>query len=371
MTPVLLVNAGSSSVRFALADIDADPPRVTTRTRAEQNDVVGDHALRDFVGGSGRQLAAVVHRVVHGGPDRQATAAFDGAVEVDVQRMAPLAPLHNPATLAWLRAGRDAWPSTLQLAVFDSGFFAGLPEVAASYALPAELCRRFGLKRLGFHGLAHRSLWETFSRRSPGRARRVISFQLGSGCSAAALLDGQPVDTSMGFSPLEGLMMRTRPGDVDPGILLHLLLQQGMPAAELGRLLDERSGLAGVSGTSGDVRELLASDRPEAVLAIDLFCHRARKYLGAFAAALGGCDAVLLGGGIAENAPLVRQRILSGLEALGLELDPGRNLDAGADGRISAEGSRVEAWVLPTDEETVMAEEAASWLARKTRGEVP
>jgi acetate kinase len=199
----------------------------------------------------------------------------------------------------------------------------------------------------------------------------VVSFQLGSGCSAAALLDGKPVDTSMGFTPLEGLMMRTRPGDVDPGILLHLLLQQGVSAAELGRLLDERSGLAGVSGTSGDVRELLASDRPEAALAIDLFCYRARKYLGAFAAALGGCDAVLLGGGIAENAPLVRQRILSGLEALGLELDLKQNQEAGADGRISAEASRVEAWVLPTDEETVMAQEAASWLASKTRGDAP
>ncbi len=371
MRPVLVVNAGSSSVRFARAELDPGGARVSARARVDGNRPSLD-ALREFAG-AGAELAAVAHRVVHGGPHRQATAAFDGAVEADVRAMEPLAPLHNPATLAWLALCRQAWPALPQLAVFDAGFFAGLPPVAATYPLPAELRAEMGYRRLGFHGLAHRSLWQAYCRRRPRPGARVISLQLGSGCSAAALRDGQPVDTSMGFTPLEGLMMRTRPGDLDPGILLHLV-QQGWSAAELGKLLDERSGLAGVSGTGGDVRDLLASDRPEADLAIDLFCYRARKYLGAFLAALGGGEAILLGGGVAENAPEVRRRILGGLEDLGLQLDLARNGAVGGEGCISAAGSRIEAWVLPTDEETVMAEEAGHWLATTTTtttGEAP
>ena len=190
----------------------------------------------------------------------------------------------------------------------------------------------------------------------------MVSFQLGSGCSAAALLDGRPIDTSMGFTPLEGLVMATRCGDLDPGIIPFLLEQEGMNSAELARVLDERSGLAGVSQTDGDVRALLASQNARAQLAIDLFCYRARKYLGAYMAALGGCDAVLLGGGVAEKAPTVRQRMLAGLERLGLTLDPTLNAGIGQEGRITTEASPVEAWVLPTDEESVMVDEVSDWL---------
>jgi acetate kinase len=374
MTPVLLVNAGSSSVRLALADVAARPVRVTSRIRVdrhvEQGQVEGEPALRQFLGPRGDHLTAVAHRVVHGGPDRRQTTPFDDAVEADIRRAAPLAPLHNPATLAWLQACRRFAPGIPQLAVFDSGFFASLPPAAATYPLPLDLRMDLRCARLGFHGLAHRSLWQTFAASRPARARRVITFQLGSGCSAAALLDGTPVDTSMGFTPLEGLMMRTRPGDVDPGILL-LLLARGLSAGELGDLLETRSGLAGVSGTSGDMRELVASDRPEAALALEMFCYRARKYLGAFMAALGGCDAVLLGGGIAEHTPSVRAGILSGLQALGLELDPVRNQEVGERGRISTDASSVAIWVLPTDEESVMADEAARWLVNERHGEAP
>jgi acetate kinase len=361
---VLTVNAGSSSVRLALATIGDRPIQVTARMRHDGNaarpevvrQFVADHAPGD--------PAAIIHRVVHGGPQRGATSSFDETVESDVAAMVPVAPLHNPPTLAWLALCRSLWPAVPQLAVFDHGFFADLPAVAATYGLPASLSAPLGLRRLGFHGLAHRSLWQTFARRNPGGGARVVCFQLGSGCSAAALRDGRPIDTSMGFSPLEGLMMATRSGDLDPGILLYLQHSQGMTAGELASLLEQRSGLAGISGTSGDLRSLLASEAPASRLAVEVFCYRARKYLGAYMAALGGCDAVLLGGGIAENVPSIRAQMLAGLDDLGVVVDPERNARANADGRITADGSRTPVWVLPTDEEMVMAEEASTWLGR-------
>jgi acetate kinase len=364
MTRVLTVNAGSSSVRFALAELDGGTePRIVARARHDRADLDRAARLDDFVEGNTRTLSAIVHRVVHGGPRWLATTRFDQEVEADVARMAELAPLHNPATLGWLRACRSRWPELPQLAVFDTGFFADLPAVAATYALPVEVSARWGLRRLGFHGLAHRSLWEIFAQRRPDGAARVISFQLGSGCSAAALLDGRPLDTSMGFTPLEGLVMATRSGDVDPGLVLHLARKEGLGPAELAHLLGERSGLAGLSGTDGDLRTLLASADAGAQLAVELFCYRARKYLGAYLAVLGGCDAVLLGGGVAEKSPAVRARILENLEGLGLVLDPGRNASTSDDGPITTEASRTQAWVLPTDEEKVMAREAAGWLS--------
>ena len=362
MSQILTVNAGSSSVRFALAEVGAgQPPRVLARTRHGRE--AGAEELRAFAGASAASLSAVAHRVVHGGPRRHATTTFDEAVAADVAGAVALAPLHNPATLSWLQRCREAWPHVPQLAVFDTGFFADLPAVAATYALPAELAARWELRRLGFHGLAHRSLWQIFSGRQPDRAARVISFQLGSGCSAAALLDGRAIDTSMGFTPLEGLVMATRCGDVDPGLVVYLQEKEKLSPEQLSRILEERSGLAGVSRTDGAFPTLLARPDDGARLAIDLFCYRARKYLGAYLAALGGCDAVLLGGGVAEKSPVVRERMLAGLDRLGLRFDSARNQATGADGCITAEGSAIQAWVLRTDEEVVMAEEAAGWLA--------
>jgi acetate kinase len=359
---ILTVNAGSSSVRFGLAAAGAGAS-VRLLDRARHGRDASEAQLRAFVDGRDRGLRAVAHRVVHGGTRHFATTLFDEAVTSDVAAATVLAPLHNPATLSWLERARRCWPQLPHLAVFDTGYFAGLPAVAATYALPAELADAAHLRRLGFHGLAHRSLWQTFTARRPERASRVISFQLGSGCSAAALLDGRPVDTSMGFTPLEGLVMATRCGDLDPGIVLHLLRKEGLSVEQLARILEERSGLAGVSGTDGAFPSLLASPGPAARLAVDLFCYRARKYLGAYLAVLGGADAVLLGGGVAERSLLVRERILTDLGGLGLVLDPARNQDVAGDGRISADDSAIEVWVLPTDEEQVMAEEAAGWLS--------
>lgn len=361
---VLTVNAGSSSVRFGVADLASAPARIVARERHDLADATDDR-VRGFVAQQGGTLVAIAHRVVHAGPNHRRTCAFDEGLAADVAALAPLAPLHNPGTLAWRERCRALWPTVPQVAVFDSEFFADLPPVASVYALPAELARAWGLRRLGFHGLAHRSMWQTFARRRPERARRVVSFQLGSGCSAAALLDGHPIDTSMGFSPLEGLMMASRAGDLDPGMLLYLLTDKGVPAGHLTQIVNDRSGLLGVSEQSGDMRVLLASETAQARLAIDLYCYRARKYLGAYLAALGGCDAILLGGGVGERAPQIRLGILAGLEDLGVAVDRATNAQIEGEGRISAEGSRIEAWVVPTDEETVMVEEAAAWLASR------
>ncbi len=371
MRLVLTVNAGSSSVRFGLAEADGMAGRVIARSRHEVSAGIGDAVLLDglgrFLGDRRDEVVAVAHRVVHGGAGHFATRAFDAATEADVAAMTPLAPLHNPSTLQWLQRCRGLWPRQPQLAVFDSGFFAGLPPVAATYALPSELARRWGLRRLGFHGLAHRSMWQRYCQLTARSPKRVVTFQLGNGSSAAALLDGRPVDTSMGFTPLEGLVMGTRSGDVDPGLLLYLLTEKGVTAADLTDLLNEKAGLAGLSGRGGDMRVLLASDDNDARLAVDLFCYRARKYLGAYLAALGGCDAVLLGGGIAESAPRIRQQILGGLERFGLTIDPLLNAAVSGEGRISEVQSPIEAWVISTDEETVLAEEAAAWLDGQAR----
>jgi acetate kinase len=350
---VLTVNAGSSSVRLGLF-------RGDTRLRGSRAEAGADPAeqLRRLLDGESG-VARVAHRVVHGGAQRQTTCLLDDLVEREIERATSLAPLHNPATLAWVRLCRRLLPAATPFAVFDSGFFARLPEAASTYALPGALRARLGLRRLGFHGLAHRSMWECLRTLSPARTERVISFQLGSGCSAAALRGGQPIDTSMGFTPFEGLVMATRAGDLDPGVLL-LLAREGLLDE---RLLGEESGLAGLSGTSGSVTALLADGSPAAELALEVYAYRARKYFGAYLAALGGCDAVLIGGGVGEHAAELRPRMLGGLEALGLVLDPAANAATRPPARISAPGSRIEVWVVPTDEESVLAREALSAAA--------
>jgi len=304
---------------------------------------------------------------VHGGARLTSTRRIDAAVEAEIERLAALAPLHNPVALAWIRACREALGVDLpQVAVFDTAFYAHLPEVARTYALPHALCERHGLRRYGFHGLAHQALWSRWRVLRPDVADggRVISFQLGAGCSVTAIDHGRPLDTSMGFSPLEGLVMATRGGDLDPGLVTFLQRVEGLNAADMEQLLNERSGLLGVSGTSADLRTLLAADDPRARLAIDLYCYRARKYLGAYLAVLGGADAVLFGGGVGEHAAVVRAGILAGFAWAGLRLDAVANTaTVGREGRISKTDSRIEAWVIPVDEARVLATEALAAVA--------
>jgi acetate kinase len=354
-TLVLTVNAGSSSVRLALFARSGGQPARRASARHEGHPRDAAQVIETLRRDCPEPIQLVAHRVVHGGVSLRRTCPIDTAVERAIAEASVLAPLHNPATLAWIDACRQLLPDARPVAVFDSGFFSTLPAAAATYALPQALRAR--APRLGFHGLAHRSMAEALRRCAPTRTGRVITFQLGGGCSAAALRDGQPVDTSMGFTPLEGLVMGTRAGDLDPGLLVHLLADTGWAPAELKRVLAEEAGLVGLAGTS-EVSALLARSDEAAAQALDVFCYRIKKYLGAYLAALGGCDAVAFGGGIGEHVPAVRARALAGLEGLGLRLDPAANDAARAPARITHPASAVEAWVVPTDEETVLAEEA-------------
>lgn len=361
---ILTCNAGSSSLRLALFE-GGDGTLVRLR-QAHCETPDDDALLASLLEPGPLAIDAVVHRIVHGGRRRQ-SCRIDAEVEREIEACAPLAPLHNPAALRWLRACRRRFGSAVpQIAVFDTAFYADLPAVAATYALPEALCSVHGLRRYGFHGSAHAAMWRRWCALHPElpQGGRVVSLQLGAGCSATAVAGGRAIDTSMGFTPLEGLMMATRAGDVDPGLLLHLQRYAGMNAAALESMLAHDSGLRGVSGASGDMRALLASDDPRAALAVEMFCYRARKYLGAYLAALGGADGVLFGGGIGEHQPVIRARILNGLDALGIRLDPARNAAAArGDARISAEGSRIEARVVAVDEETVLVDEAVALMS--------
>jgi acetate kinase len=254
-----------------------------------------------------------------------------------------------------------------QICVFDTAYFADLPKVASTYAIPKGLAERHGIRRFGFHGFAHKALWRRWAELRPDLpgGGRLVSLQLGSGCSAAAIRRGAPLDTSMGFTPIEGLVMSTRSGDLDPGVLLTLQRREGLDPDALERLLDHESGLLGISGSSGDMRKLAAEpENPAARLAIDVFCQRVRKYAGAYLAVLGGVDGIVFGGGIGENSPEVRARCLSGLEPLGIVLDEEANhATIGRDGRISPVRSAIDVEVVVADEAGEMAREAASLLS--------
>lgn len=361
---VLAVNAGSSSVRLSLFGPNRER---LADARLASHDTEPSAALQAFLADRTVALDAVVHRVVHGGDALASPVIVDEAVEASIERLSVLAPVHNPAALAWLRASRAiAGARVPQIAVFDTAFFAGLPAVARHYALPAQLVAEQGLRRYGFHGLAHQAMWRRWCELASSRpdGGRVVSFQLGSGCSASALACGRPLETSMGFSPLEGLMMATRSGDVDPALVLHLQRHAGMPAEALERMMNRASGLLGVAGDA-DMRRILERSDPQAELALGMYCHRARKYLGAYLAVLGGADAVLFGGGVGENAPLVRSRILEGMEWAGIMLDHDANRrTVGAEACISVPGARMQAWVIAVDEASILAEEAMRLLGQ-------
>lgn len=396
---VLVINSGSSSIKFRLVDVvEESNGALTTGPALLQGSIKGigshtsfevlgehedrsgaieirDHAqalrvLFDRLAGSLGGIDAVGHRVVHGADRFVESTLITKEVEAGIDALSELAPLHNPACLAGIRGTREVLGSKLPMvAVFDTAFHKTMPAIAKQYAIPRELADRHRISRYGFHGIAHASLAHGYAATtgtSLERAR-LITLQLGNGCSVAAIAQGRSVETSMGFTPLEGLVMGTRSGDVDASIISYLCEREKAEPAEVERWLNERSGLLGLSGRSSDMRELLRAAEQEqdqrVMFAIDLFCYRVRKYLGAYLAVLGGADAIVFGGGIGENAPEIRDRICRNMGWCGLRLDPDRNrasvgLAPGQAARISVEESRPSAYVVAADEET--------WIARET-----
>ena len=395
---ILVLNVGSSTIKFQLIETDGAAIAAANDRRLARGQIerIGGEAivmleatgappvksavaLRDHAAAveyligwlvseeSGVPLSrvgdidAVGHRVVHGGERFQHSMLVDDDVRRGLEDLIELAPLHNPHNLRGIAAARAVLgPDVPQVAVFDTAFHHSLPESAYLYAIPYQLYRRYGVRRYGFHGTSHRYVAYRY-RQLTGRSReqtKIITLHLGNGASACAIAGGRSVDTSMGFTPLEGLVMGTRSGDVDPAILDFVGAKEGMNLRELDVMLNKQSGLLGISGLTADMRELLAESAENgdrrARLAIEIFCLRVKKYLGAYLAELNGADAVVFTGGIGEHAAEIRRRICAGLDWLGVQLDDERNA-AAKEGRIDKPGSRVELWVIPTDEELLIA----------------
>jgi acetate kinase len=315
---------------------------------------------------------AVGHRVVHGGEQFKQSVLITDEVLRGIEDCIDLAPLHNPANIKGINAAREVFGKELpQVAVFDTAFHQTLPDYAYLYALPYQLYRRHRVRRYGFHGTSHRYVAYRYRqlKNIPRDQTNVITLHLGNGCSAAAIKGGDSIDTSMGLTPLEGLVMGTRSGDIDPAIVEFIAAKEGLSSHEVETLLNKQSGLLGLSGLTNDMRELLdearESDDRRAKLAIEIFCYRARKYIGSYLAAMNGADAIIFAGGIGENSSEVRAKICAGLNWLGVELDAERNEEMidGREGIISKDTSRLAAYVIPTNEELLIARDTVRVLS--------
>ena len=308
-------------------------------------------------------IDAVGHRVVHGGDRFTKSVLIDDEVIATIEALCEIAPLHNPAALSGIRAARDILGASVPMvAAFDTSYHHSIPEQAALYAIPYELSQKHKIRRYGFHGLAHQYDIARYAEIVGRRADQIdaVTLHLGNGCSASAIRNGQSIDTSMGFTPLEGLVMGTRSGDLDPALVSYLARKEAVDAAEVEQWLNQRSGLLGLSGISNDMRELAAAyDRnPRARLAVEVFCYRARKYLGAYLAVLGGAEAVMFSGGIGENSSPVRAMICRDMDWCGLHLNSSANEAVlGRDGIISSDDSSLKVAVIHTDEEMIIARE--------------
>jgi len=390
---VLAINCGSSTLKFKLLEVDGatheiatglverigdEDPSLTFRVEEDvfdQRVAAPDHetailVVLERLASSGLAMPdAFGHRVVHGGDHFAGPALIDSEVISIIEDLGELAPLHNGPSLATIRASSEAAGSSVPMvAVFDTAFHSAMPESASLYPIPRELFEKHSIRRYGFHGTAHNCMVERYAAltETPVEGTRLVTLQLGNGCSATAVSGGRSVDTSMGFTPLEGLMMGTRSGSVDPSLVGFIARREGVDTPEVERWLNKRSGLLGISGISRDVRELLeAEERGEgsAALALEMFCDRVRKQVGAYLAVLGGADAVVFGGGIGENAPPVRERVCAGMSWCGLVIDPELNAGAvGSEARISTEDSKIHAYVVHVDEETRIAKDTVNLL---------
>lgn len=407
---VLVLNAGSSSLKFQIIATDleliedykdericrgeiegiggeailriryrAEPVRTHTAALHDMGAAL-DYLIRFLASDrsgiseikSSADLHAVGHRVVHGGELFTESSLIDDRVLKGIEDCIDLAPLHNPNNVKGILAARDILGRDVpQVAVFDTSFHQSLSAEAYLYAIPYHLYRRYRIRRYGFHGTSHRYVAFRY-RALRGFSREqtnIISFHLGNGCSAAAIKEGKSVDTSMGMTPLEGLVMGTRSGDLDPAVVGMMARKEAMSPSEIDTLLNTQSGLLGISGLTNDMRELLGElkehDDRRVRLAVEIFCYRARKYLGAYLAAMGGADAVVFTGGIGENSPDVRARICSNMEWAGLRIDRGRNQEMiGREGKISSDDSILQAYAIPTDEELLIARDTVRVIKR-------
>ena len=382
---VLVLNCGSSSIKYQLFDMPEGAVLAKggiTRIGESGEDSVPDHRaavarmLKELMDpergaiGSVDEIDACGHRVVHGGEACSGSRLIDDEMVALIDSFSDLAPLHNPPNLTGIREMRQALGDTPQVAVFDTAFHQTIPEYAYRYALPDELYREHRIRRYGFHGTSHRYVAER-AQALLGVARDeadLITCHLGNGCSITAVKGGKSVDTSMGFTPLEGVMMGTRSGSFDPAILFYLQAK-GYAADALDRIVNKESGLLGISGASNDVRDLedaAADGNGRAELALEMFAYQVRKTIGAYLAVLGGCRAIVLTGGIGENAVTMRARILEGLDGLGIVLDAERNTAvAGGERDIAADASPVRVLVIPTDEERAIAEQTYTIMAKR------
>jgi acetate kinase len=402
---ILVLNAGSSSLKFQIISTDLERIRNDQDVRLLRGEAegIGAEAVVTVQEGTGPKqkltaslkdipaaldfilrwaaspdsrvseiqsladIHAVGHRVVHGGELFTDSVLITDDVIKDIENCIDLAPLHNPTNLQGIRAVRDLLGQQIpQVAVFDTAFHHSMPEHSYLYAIPYHLYLRYRIRRYGFHGISHRYMAYRYRtiRNLPREQTHIVSLHLGNGCSAAAIRAGKSLDTSMGMTPLEGLVMGTRSGDVDPAILGFIAAKECLSLSEVESLLNKQSGLLGISGLTHDMRVLQEQarlhDDPRAKLAIEIFCYRARKYIGAFLAAMGGADAVVFTGGIGENSPEVRADICEGLDWAGLLLDKEKNQKTiGSEGMISREDSRLAVYVIPTDEELLIARDTA------------
>jgi acetate kinase len=402
---VLVFNCGSSSLKFELLELD-DALRAHTTLGSGKVAEIGAHATATFVGPDGKEseraapasnhkaaalhaltslealeskpingLDMVAHRIVHGGGEVEEPRIVDESVYAALTRAAQFAPLHNPIAIGVMRAVQEHLPKVPAAVVTDTAFHRDLPPAARTYALPHGLAERYGIRRYGFHGIGHAWMMERYagiSGRDP-RELNLVTFHLGAGSSACAIRNGRSVDTSMGLTPLEGLVMATRSGDLDPAIVTWLASNAKLADAEIERILNHDSGMLGISGLSDDLRKLeeaADSGNQRAALAIEVFCHRARKYLGAYLAIAGRPEAVIFSGGIGENSARVRARICTDLQWLGLEIDCDRNREKNRDERqVSTDASRIAIHVIPMNEELYIARAALRLL--RTAGSMP
>ncbi|WP_063049605.1 acetate kinase [Nocardia arthritidis] len=393
---VLVINSGSSSIKYQLLDPDSGVVAASGMVErigedegglehradgaiTERREPIADHAagLRlvfDTFAATGRDLVregvrAVGHRVVHGGEVFYRPTLIDDDVVASISELAALAPLHNPANVAGIESARALLPGVPQVAVFDTAFFHGLPAAARTYAIDAKVAAAHGIRKYGFHGTSHEYVSGRAAEllgRDPAELNQIV-FHLGNGASASAIRGGRPVDTSMGLTPLEGLVMGTRSGDLDPGIVGHLARSAHLDIDQIDALLNRDSGIKGLSGVNDfrELRRLIASGDEAARLAYDVYIHRLRRYLGAYLIELGGADAITFTAGVGENSPQVRADALAGLSRFGIEVDPVANTAESRAARlISPSGAPIAVLVVPTNEELAIARAARQVVER-------